>query len=157
MTDFREEAYILEKIEITDDDLDDEFDYEEIKDSEGEQEKDSEDDDLNNFDALKAKTNFKMQSRGDGDSMKTFKPEPKPRVIERDVVIDDFVRNFLSRFGMDKTLNIFQQEWHELQKKGTFHDNSIGLITDIENKNNRLKEKVEKMRGELTEAKIIAE
>jgi hypothetical protein len=107
MTDFREEAYILEKIEITDDDLDDNFDYEEIKDSEGERDRDSEDEDLNNFDALKAKTNFKMQSRVDGDSMKTFKPEPKPRVVERDVVIDDFVRNFLSRFGMDKTLNIF--------------------------------------------------
>ena len=89
--------------------------------------------------------------------MKTFKPEPKPKVVERDVVIDDFIRNFLSRFSMGRTLNIFQQEWHELQKKGIFHDNSIGLITDIENKNKRLKDKVEKMRGELTEAKIAAE
>ena len=50
---------------------------------------------------------------------------------------------------MTKTLNIFQQEWHELQKKGTFHDNNIGLITDIENKNERLKVKVEKMKKEL--------
>ena len=49
------------------------------------------------------------------------------------------------------------QEWHDLQKKGTFHDNSIGFITDIENKNKRLKDKVEKMRGELAEAKIAAE
>lgn len=32
MADFREEAYILEKMEITEDD-DDNFDYEEIKDS----------------------------------------------------------------------------------------------------------------------------
>lgn len=29
------------------------------------------------------------------ESIKTFKPEPKPRVLERDVVIDDFIRNFL--------------------------------------------------------------
>ena len=49
------------------------------------------------------------------------------------------------------------QEWHELQKKGTFHDTSIGFITDIENKNKRLKDKVEKMRGELAEAKVAAE
>ena len=89
--------------------------------------------------------------------MKTFKPDPKPKVIERDVVIDDFIRNFLSRFSMSKTQNIFMQEWHDLQKKGTFHDNSIGFITDIENKNLRLKDKVEKMRGELAEAKIAAE
>lgn len=89
--------------------------------------------------------------------MKTFKGESKPKTVERDVIIDDFIRNFLQRFGMSKTLNIFMQEWHELQKKGTFHDMSIGLITDIENKNKRLKDKVEKMRGELAEAKIAAE
>lgn len=109
MTDFREEAYILEKMEITDDDVEDDFKYEEIKDSGDEQaDRDSDDDDdLNNFDALKAKTNFKMQSRADGESMKTYKPEPKPRTVERDVVIDDFVRNFLQKFSMGKTLNIF--------------------------------------------------
>ena len=61
MADFREEAYILEKMEITEDD-DDNFDYEEIKDSDQElQDLDnSDDEDLNNFEALKAKTNFKL-------------------------------------------------------------------------------------------------
>lgn len=58
---------------------------------------------------------------------------------------------------MNKTLNTFIQEWHELSKKGTFHDNNIGFITDIENKNKRLIDKVEKMRGELAEPKIAAE
>jgi hypothetical protein len=49
-----------------------------------------------------------MQTKqGGGDSMKAFKMEPKPKVIERDVVIDDFIRNFLSKFKMSKTLNIF--------------------------------------------------
>lgn len=33
MSDFREEAYILEKMEITEDEEDDNFNYEEIKDS----------------------------------------------------------------------------------------------------------------------------
>ena len=33
-----------------------------------------------------------------GDSMKTFKQEPKSKVIQRDVVIDDFIRNFFSKF-----------------------------------------------------------
>jgi sperm-associated antigen 16 protein len=27
--------------------------------------------------------------------MKTYKPEAKPKVLEREVVIDDFIRNFL--------------------------------------------------------------
>jgi len=80
----------------------------------------------------------------------TYKIEPKPRVINRDVVIDDFIRNFLKRYQMNNTMNIFQQEWHELQKKGTFNDVGLGLITDTENKNERLKEKVTKMKSELS-------
>lgn len=58
---------------------------------------------------------------------------------------------------MTNTVNIFQQEWHELQKKGTFNDVGLGLITDTENKNQKLKEKVTKMKKELEEAKIVAE
>ena len=69
MTDFREEAYILEKLEISDDEDDGEFQYEEIKDTtdelEGSGAKDEllpeeDDDDLDNFEALKAKTTLRM-------------------------------------------------------------------------------------------------
>jgi len=72
-------------------------------------------------------------------------------------VIDDFIRNFLSKFKMGKTLNIFEQEWHDLSKKGTFHDNALGLITDIATKNERMGEKIEKMKAELKGAKVVAE
>jgi hypothetical protein len=123
---------------------------------------DEDDDDLNNFEMLKAKTTQKMLQQtktaaGDATSVKTYKPEPKPRVLEREVVIDDFIRNFLQKFAMGKTLNVFQQEWYDLQKKGTFHDNHIGLITDIDNKNKRLRDKVERMRKELAEAQVVAD
>ena len=84
-------------------------------------------------------------------------PVASPKVLERDVVIDDFIRNFLQRFAMKKTMNTFQQEWYELQKKGIFQDNGIGLITDISNKNARLGLKIEKMSEELKQAKIKAE
>ncbi len=71
MTDFREEAYILEKMEISDDEDDGDFQYEEIKDTDeletsGKDQIDllkaeeEDDDDLNNFEALKAKTTLKM-------------------------------------------------------------------------------------------------
>lgn len=70
MTDFREEAYILEKIEISDDEEDGDFQYEEIKDTaddiegSGIKEHDlmpgEDDDDLDNFEALKAKTTLRM-------------------------------------------------------------------------------------------------
>lgn len=50
----------------------------------------------------------------DMTSLKAYKPEAKPKVLERDVVIDDFIRNFLQKFSMSKTLNIFHQECYEL-------------------------------------------
>ena len=73
------------------------------------------------------------------------------------MVIDDFIRNFLTKTQMSKTMNIFQQEWYELQKKGTFQDLGIGLITDIKNKNSKMEAKIERMTSELKQAKIVAE
>ena len=65
MTDFKEEAYVLEKMEISEDD-DDGFDYKEIKDSEVDVEDPllesiglEDEDDLNDFEALKTKTELK--------------------------------------------------------------------------------------------------
>lgn len=62
MTDFKEEAYVLEKMEISEDD-DEGFEYNEIKESEVDLEDPAlesvgleDEDDLNNFVALKTKT-----------------------------------------------------------------------------------------------------
>lgn len=71
MADFREEAYILEKMEISDDEDDGDFQYEEIKDNDEldtsgkdivdlTKDDEEDEDDLNNFEALKAKTTMKM-------------------------------------------------------------------------------------------------
>ena len=89
--------------------------------------------------------------------MGTMRLEARPKVVERDVVIDDYIRNFLKRFGLENTINVFQQEWHELQKKGTFNDVGLGLITDTEDKNKKLREKVTKMKKELEQAKVVAD
>ena len=83
--------------------------------------------------------------------------EPEATTINQDVVIDDFIRNFLTHCKMTKTMNIFHSEWHELQKKGTFHDVGIGLITDSRNKNAKLKKKIERLEVELKIANQSAE
>ena len=123
MTDFKEEAYVLEKMEISEDD-DDGFEYKEIKESEMDDEIDDvaldslaldDEDDLNDFNALKTKTEAKRIAAAKalaGASVDV--EETVPKTLERDVVIDDFIRNFMHKFEMNKTLNIFQQEWHEL-------------------------------------------
>lgn len=178
MTDLKEEAYVLEKMEISEDE-DDGFEYKEIADdddlnmdlkgtSDGLPDmadlKDTsivldDDDDLNDFMALKTKTEKRKaaQMAKDGTSRGARIAEAVPATVQQDVVIDDFIRNFMLKFDMKKTLNIFQQEWHELQKKGTFHDVQIGLITDSKNKNDKLRAKIEKMKVELQEANIVAD
>ena len=124
---FKEEAYVLEKMEISEDE-DDGFEYKEIAESDEEHIEDlavesyaEDDDDLNDFNALKIKTEMKKQAQMESTG-KARVTEAVPKTLARDVVIDDFIRNFMLKFKMGKTLNIFQQEWHELQKKGTFHD-----------------------------------
>jgi hypothetical protein len=117
---FKEEAYVLEKMEISEDD-DDGFEYREIKDSEVEEIEDiaqesfgDEDDDLNDFNALKIKTEMKKAAELDKTGKGARLTDAVPKTLSRDVVIDDFIRNFMLKFKMTKTLNIFQQEWHEL-------------------------------------------
>lgn len=121
MADFKEEAYVLEKMEISEDE-DDGFEYKEIKDSDEEPIEDlaldsmlEDDDDLNDFTALKTKTDAKKMAAAKHDTGRGLRMiEAKPATISQDVVIDDFIRNFMQKFKMSKTLNIFQQEWHEL-------------------------------------------
>ena len=171
MADLKEEAYVLEKMEISEDD-DEGFEYKEIKDLDDvvdEEDpdllleslggKDENDDDLNDFNALKDKTEKLKLAVAREQAAKTgvIMKEPVANTIVRDVVIDDFIRNFLTKYKMSKTLNIFHSEWHELQKKGTFHDISIGLITDSKNKNIKLKKKIDKLEVELKIANKSAE
>jgi hypothetical protein len=74
------------------------------------------------FTALKTKTEAKKLAALQTDKGTRVTTEATPKTLSRDVVIDDFIRNFMLNFKMTRSLNIFQQEWHELQKKGTFHD-----------------------------------
>ena len=114
MADFKEEAYVLEKMEISEDD-DDGFEYNEIKDSDDEQVEDlaldqsmpDDDDDLNDFTALKTKTEQKKLALAAKDTGRARVTEAVPKTLSRDVVIDDFIRNFMQKFKMNKTLNIF--------------------------------------------------
>ena len=43
---------------------------------------------------------------------------PKAAVSRRPEVVDDFIRNFLIRYKMTRTLDAFQREWYELQQRG---------------------------------------
>jgi len=102
MADFKEEAYVLEKMEISEDE-DDGFEYKEIKDTEDGEIDDvaldslpDEDDDLDDFNALKTKTEQKKLALAAIDSTGRARiTEAIPKTLTKDVVIDDFIRNFM--------------------------------------------------------------
>jgi hypothetical protein len=94
---------VLEKMEISEDE-DDGFEYKEIKDSDGEQIEDyaaveslaeEDDDDLNDFTALKTKTEMKKMAAGQTERGAKMVTDALPKTLSRDVVIDDFIRNFM--------------------------------------------------------------
>ncbi len=75
----------------------------------------SSDEDLNDFNALKFKTENKNARKANaGTKTVTDKNQTltsviaQPRTVEREVVIDDFIRNFLVKGKMTKTMNVFQ-------------------------------------------------
>lgn len=109
MADLKEEAYVLEKMEISEDD-DEGFEYREIKDLDDVDDEpdvllesmgppdDEEDDDLDDFTKLKEKTEKAKLAYAREEAMKTgvSMKEPVATTAEQTVVIDDFIRNFLT-------------------------------------------------------------
>ena len=118
MAEFQEEVYIIEKQEITDDeaesnespevDLENDPELNDLADL-----GDDSDDDLNDFNQLKTKVDEKLAKKqkdagvsAAGVSILTAK-QTLPQTVERPVVIDDYIRNFLTKSKMTKTMNTF--------------------------------------------------
>ena len=112
MAEFQEEVYIIEKQEITDDE-DDDLDINQVDGSDedidygaGLESDEDDDDDLNDFNALQQKVSEKLAQRAKQTGVSTkeqsmgaasYRKEIKPASVERPVVIDDFIRNFLTQ------------------------------------------------------------
>lgn len=49
---------------------------------------------------------------------------------KRPEVVDDFVRNFLVRMGLERTFECFQAEWYELQDRGVIKISDVRQVPD---------------------------
>ncbi|XP_041372163.1 sperm-associated antigen 16 protein-like isoform X2 [Gigantopelta aegis] len=86
--------------------------------------------------------------------------EARASVTQTPEIIDDFVRNFLVRMGMTRSLDCFQTEWYELQQKGLLHEEDVGIVPEVYTRNQDLdmevkflKKEVEKFRSAALKAK----
>ena len=133
---------VLERVDFSDDENDDNFKYE-IVDEDDFREDDADDDDL--AEALASLQSKQKSNDNDFQTATTTQIRPS--------VVDDFVRNFLIKAGLNRSLDAFNIEWYELQSKGKLSAELSTPVPDIYLRNEELfeqtsvlREQVEKMR-----------
>mmetsp|Transcript_6523 Transcript_6523/g.12670 ORF Transcript_6523/g.12670 Transcript_6523/m.12670 type:complete len:261 (-) Transcript_6523:6-788(-) len=130
---------------ISEDESDDDFAYEEV-------EVEVEDDDADEGEDLETaliKVRQQQQLEADANA-------PKASVGKRPELIDDFIRNFLLKMKMFKTLDVFQTEWYEKSTAGQLTPEDVGVVADVYQRNQELDNTVKSLRAELDKAKEIA-
>ena len=86
-------------------------------------------------------------------------PSKVPRSVTavRPTVVDDFIRNFLIKTGLTRTLTEFNTEWYELQSEGKLADEYTDVVPDIYRRNMELDEQCVQLRRELQRMAEITE
>jgi hypothetical protein len=136
---------VLEQIEF---DEDDDILYEEVKDN-----FDDNDNDDELADALAS-----LQLKQTKTSSPTGHPPNASNVITqvRPSVVDDFIRNFLIKAGMSRSLDVFNAEWYELQSKGKLAAELSSAVPDIYLRNEELDQQVVVMREQMEKMREVA-
>jgi len=147
-----EEAFFLEKVEM-DEDSDDGFDYLEVAVDSGDELQEEEiDEDLESaLESIKRKIKPGHGNEDPGAG------KVHPVMAKRPEVLDDFIRNFLIKMKLEKTLEAFQAEWYELTQKGILTEEDVGVVPDIYLRNQQMDDNVKYLRTELDKARKIAE
>jgi len=138
---------ILEQLDLSDESEDD-YGYEELTDEDlGDEDEVETLDDINRL-LAETKPPDKAEGRSEVEGGK---------VSQRPQVIDDFIRNFLMKYNMKRSLDTFQTEWYEMQQSGKFKDSELQVVPDDYTRNQLLYEEVVLMRQELEKARVVAE
>merc|ERR550514_2205934 len=146
---------VLEQLEISDDEDGDEQ-YEEIPDDIPDGDDGMEEDALDDLNRLLAETKGPKQLDGDGEAregaagaMASTKKRPE--------VVDDFIRNFLLKHGLKRSLDAFQTEWYELQASGLLQGQEVTVVPDLAMENRHLEEENAHIKNDFIRVKAVAE
>ncbi|KAL8588698.1 hypothetical protein ACOMHN_046470 [Nucella lapillus] len=142
------DKYYLEKEEVIDDNNDC-YEYEEVAVEEDFVPAELEED-------LDAAVRTVREAGEDVEASGVREAGTKPSLVQKPEVVDDFVRNFLVRMGMSRTLDCFQTEWYELQQRGLLHEEDIGVVPDIYSRNSDLDSEVKFLKTEVNKFRNAA-
>jgi plasmid maintenance system antidote protein VapI len=156
--DAQNEVEVVEQYEISDDEAD-EFDYDAV---EAPDDDDDDDDDDEDFAAALASVQRLDEKSRAGSTVASQRdigtPAAKPTLTQvRPEVVDDFIRNFLIKVGMSRTLDNFNSEWYDLQQKGKLAEVYTDTVPDIYVRNQDLDERVVALQQQLDKMRIITE
>ncbi|KAG2789107.1 Flagellar WD repeat-containing protein [Phytophthora cactorum] len=176
----KEELVRLEKVHFAeDDDDDDTFQYEAVDDGALEL-GDDDDGDEEDFAAVLRNLNRSTIASGQGTTTATASlstveasddmsadcsvaGSPKQAMMTRvhtqvrPSVVDDFIRNFLIKLGLTRTLDMFNHEWYEFIAKGKLREDDVGVVPDIYVRNQALDDQVKELRRQLEDTRKITE
>ncbi|DBB14165.1 TPA: hypothetical protein ACH3X3_001114 [Trebouxia sp. C0006] len=79
------------------------------------------------------------------------------QVTQRPEVVDDFIRNFLVKMGLSKTLEMFETEWYEMKATGRADLAANEKVLDLYTSNLQLEDQLHGVRKEVEDAKSLAE
>jgi WD40 repeat protein len=127
------------------DDSDDDFVYEEVEIDEVPEELEEEED------LESALMRVRLQAATENQAS-----APRPVVGKRAELVDDFIRNFLLKMKMTKTMDCFQTEWYEKSTAGELTPEDLSVVADVYQRNQDLDNQVKALRAELDKAKEIA-
>ena len=145
-----QEVDVLERVEISDDE-DEEFEYNAV-DEVGFGDDDDDDDDAEEQDFADVLASLKMD-KTEGDAPAASKL--RAVTVVRPSVVDDFIRNFLVKTNMRRSLDTFNTEWYELESKGKLGEEYTKAVPDIYMRNEELDEQVVRLRQELAKMRDI--
>ena len=150
------EIEVVERYEISDDD-DDDYDYAGVVAEAGlvDEDEDGDDEEEDFFNAL---ASVQKLDKKEGSALSGSRAtESGDRVLTqvRPEVVDDFIRNFLIKVGMTRTLDNFNSEWYELQAKGKLAEEYTSTVPDIYLRNQELDEKVVSLQQQLDKMREI--
>ncbi len=139
--------------QLLDDDDDDDI-FSNFSGDEAESFSDENDDfDLNTISKLVKQTSNKAQKEKE-EEHKARNLTPQTQLTREPEVIDDFIRNVLSKYNLTRTLEVFQDEWYEkLQKTDQIELEKVPDVyiqnVKLENEITRLKTKLEEMQSKI--------
>ncbi|XP_043931650.1 sperm-associated antigen 16 protein isoform X2 [Protopterus annectens] len=144
-----EATYYLEQVTITEE-SEDGYSYEEVP--------------LDDYDSIvEGEEDFEkavhaVQEQTEAIQAVTERPVlvSKYPVSHKPEVVDDFLRNFLIKMGMMKTLDCFQTEWYEMMHKNQIKSEDAEFVPDVYTHNQLLDNDIRRLKKELDKYKEAA-